>query len=285
MQKNIKFTKMHGLGNDFVMLENEEFLKSGMTYSELSKKLCDRRFGIGADGIIVINPEEMRTSDADIAWMYYNSDGTPAQMCGNGMRCFAKYVYEKGHIKKKQFKVNTFAGIKIPEILANGEIKVNMGAPFLKPQEIPFKGDSALNFEIKAGDKTFKANAVSMGNPHCLIFSDDDTEELAINYGPIIEKHELFPEKTNVEFIKVLSRSNIKIDVWERGCGITQACGTGACASVVASILNNLTDNCVKADLPGGSLTIEWQGSSENNNENVFMTGKAETVFWGEYML
>lgn len=285
MSKTIKFTKMQGLGNDFVIVENSEIENNNLKPAELAKKICDRNFGIGGDGLIIVNPSDLK-GDTDTSWRIFNSDGSEPQMCGNGIRCFAKYVYEKGIITKKKFTVLTLAGIIIPEIQANGEVKVDMGEPILEASKIPLAGitDSpVLNKPIEIKDKTFKFSAVSMGNPHCLIFTDEDSEKLAKTYGADIEVHKFFPEKTNVEFINVLSRNNIKINVWERGCGITLACGTGACASTVAAILNGYTDNTVYTDLPGGRLKIQWK--ENKNSNNVFMTGNSEFVFSGDYIL
>lgn len=279
----IKVTKMNGCGNDFVIIDKSEFDKTGLSMSDLAKKICDRNFGVGADGMIIPNLDS--SAETDIAWYFYNSDGSTAQMCGNGMRCFAKYVTDKGIIDKKRFSVMTGAGVISPEILDNGLIKVNMSKPILKPAKIPFGGDNILNFDIVAKDKTFKANAVSMGNPHCVIFTDDDVYEMAKTYGPELEKHELFPEKTNVEFIKIKSRSEIDFCVYERGCGITLACGTGACASVVAGVLNNLTDCKVKVNLLGGAVTIDWSGYETNKNSDIYLIGPANYNFYAEYIL
>lgn len=275
----IKFTKMQGLGNDFIVIDFEEYNKIDISKSDLAQRLCDRHFGIGADGIIIVNPN---TEKADISWFFYNSDGSIAQMCGNGMRCFAKYIYDKKLVSKTKFSVETKAGIIIPEIVDNETIKVNMSNPILNPVRIPSKTSTNLNFDIKAGDRFFNANAVSMGNPHCIIFTEEDTKKMALKYGPFIETHELFPEKTNVEFAKIISRKEITLDVWERGCGITLACGTGACATVVAAILNGLCDNAVKVNLPGGKLFIEWFGTAQNPEKDVFMSGDAKYVFTGE---
>lgn len=283
MTKTIKFTKMHGLGNDFIIVDDNEVQKFNLKYSELAVKMCDRNFGIGADGLIIVNPSDV-DADTDVKWRIFNSDGSEPQMCGNGIRCFAKYVLENGVIDKKKFSIWTLAGVITPEILDNGQIKVDMGEPILEAKKVPVNVeelDCVINYPIEVKDREFNITAVSMGNPHCIIFSDEDTALQAREYGPLIEKDELFPEKTNVEFVKVLSRDNIKIDVWERGCGITLACGTGACASTVAAILNELTDNKVKADLPGGSLYIEWDKTSNR----LFMTGSSEIVFFGEFLL
>lgn len=275
---SIKFTKMQGLGNDFVILENEEYKRTNMDISILSKKLCDRKFGIGADGLIVVSNE---VTDTDTAWYFYNSDGSEAQMCGNGMRCFARYMYDKKYIDKKKFSVQTKAGVIIPEIVSENEVRVDMNKPILEALKIPYGGKNVLNQDLIIEDKKFNINAVSMGNPHCIIFVDKNSSDLAMTYGPKIEISNLFPEKTNVEFVEIHAKDEITVNVWERGCGITLACGTGACACVVAGILNNLLERKVKVHLPGGDLLIEWSGDKENS---VFMTGSAEYSFTGEYI-
>ena len=277
----IKITKMQGCGNDFVILEHDEFLKMDMKMSEAAKKLCDRNFGVGADGLIIPN---LNTDDADIGWFFYNSDGSTAQMCGNGIRCFAKYVYNKGYVDKKEFSVNTLAGIIKPKILDDGQVRVNMSKPILESEKIPFLPANNLNYKMSVKNMIFEGNAVSMGNPHFVIFvsPEDDTLKFAKEFGPIIETSTEFPEKTNVEFIKILSRKKIELRVWERGCGITLACGTGACASVVAGILNGYIENSVDVELLGGTVHIDWEGSKEDTNHNVFMTGPAEYSFEAE---
>lgn len=284
-EDKIKFTKMNGLGNDFIIVDGEEISQKKLDYAELAKKMCDRNFGIGADGLIIVNPTDVK-ADTDLRWRIFNSDGSEPQMCGNGIRCFAKYVYKKGLINKKKFTVWTLAGTITPEILDNDEIKVNMGKPILETAKIPMaieNLDCTINYPLSLDDKEFDITAVSMGNPHCVIFTDDDSAMLARQYGSKIENNPIFPEKTNVEFVKIISRSNIKVDVWERGCGITLACGTGACASVVAAVINDFTDNKVQADLPGGSLVIEWDINTPESS--VFMTGKSEFICGGEYFL
>ena len=275
----INFTKMNGLGNDFIILDYEEYQKANKPMEELAIKLCDRHFGIGADGIFVVDPNIKNT---DAKWIFYNSDGTIPQMCGNGIRCFAKYLFDKGLVKKKEFSIETLAGTMIPKILDDGRIRVNMSKPILETAKIPVQSENNLNFNIKVSDREFIANTVSMGNPHCIIITEEDTKELAQKYGREIEINQLFPEKTNVEFIKIISRNEINLDVWERGCGITLACGTGACASVVAGILNGLLDNKVKVNLPGGVLEIEWEGTKDNPDYDVFMLGTADYSFTGQ---
>ncbi|MBR1754320.1 diaminopimelate epimerase [bacterium] len=275
----MKAVKMQGLGNDFVIVEKEEFEKTGLSMSELARKICDRNFGIGADGMII--PDFHSENGYDLGWYFYNNDGTTAQMCGNGIRCFAKYVYKNGFIKTKKMRVKTLAGIITPEILENGMIKVDMGKPVLECAKIPCTFKNNLNQKIKVSDREFNVNAVSMGNPHCVIFTEENPVESAKKYGAELEKNEFYPEKTNVEFAKIKSKTEIDMSVYERGCGMTLACGTGACAVTVASILNNLTDHAVKVNLAKGALNIEWSG---NPQDSVFMSGPAEFSFFAEYL-
>ena len=281
--KTIKLTKMQGCGNDFVIIDYPEYEKTGLKMSELAQKVCNRNFGVGADGMIIpkLNPEN---KEADISWYFYNSDGSTAQMCGNGMRCFAKYCIDNKLVDKKSFSVETLAGIIKPELLDNGLIKVNMGKPILENKKIPFWSENGEK-KLTALDREFEITPVSMGNPHCVIITDDDPMELAQKYGPTIEKHEFFPEKTNTEFVKVKSNMEIDMRVYERGCGITLACGTGACASVVACVLNNLTENKVKVNLLGGPVFVEWQGSKDDTEKDIFLIGSANYSFFAEYML
>lgn len=278
----IKFTKMNGLGNDFVILDYNEYKKANIPADKLALKLCNRNFSIGADGLIIVNPN---IDKADISWIFYNSDGSIAQMCGNGMRCFSRYVYDKKIINKKEFSVETKAGIIVPKIISENEVCVNMGIPILEPNKIPCKTKTNLNIPYTLNNKDFLLNTVSMGNPHCVIFVEKDSKELAYKYGSIIENDKLFPEKTNVEFVEILSKDEVIINVWERGCGITSACGTGACATVVAGILNDYLNNSIKVNLPGGTLKIEWNGSSTDIKHSVFMTGRADYSFFGETVI
>ena len=277
----IKITKMQGCGNDFVIIDYDEFQKFGLEMPEVAKKLCDRNFGVGADGLIIPNTN---TEDTDIGWYFYNSDGSTAQMCGNGMRCFAKYVYDKCLVDKKEFTVKTLAGIMKPKILEDGQIRVNMSKPILETEKIPFLPNHNLNYKISVKNRIFEGNAISMGNPHFVIFIKDDEDllSLAKEYGPEIELSAEFPEKTNVEFIKIKSYKKIELCVWERGCGITLACGTGACASVVAGVLNGYLENSVDVKLLGGTVNVTWNGTANNPDGDVFLTGPAEYVFEAE---
>lgn len=274
----VKITKMQGCGNDFVIIDYNEYEKTGLPMETLAKKICDRNFGVGADGLIIPKTD---TSDTDIGWYFFNSDGSTAQMCGNGMRCFAKYAYDNKLVNKKEFSVQTLAGVIKPKLLDDGFVRVNMGNPILEHAKIPFRG---LNTVIVNG-REFDIFPVSMGNPHCIIFTDEDPMPLAQNYGPFIEKHEFFPEKTNTEFVRIISPAEMDMRVFERGCGITLACGTGACASVVAAVLNNLTENRVKVNLLGGSVFVEWQGSQANPHKDVFLIGPADYSFFADYIL
>lgn len=279
----IKLTKMQGCGNDFILIDLDEYRKGlknnkWKDMSDSAKKLCDRNFGIGADGLIIPN---LDTEETDIGWFFYNSDGSTAQMCGNGMRCFAKYVYDKKLINRNTFSVKTLAGTIKPEILDNGMVKVNMSTPILDSEKIPFIPNNNLNYNISVKNRIFKGNAISMGNPHFVIFVNEDEDLLALakEYGPEIETSFEFPEKTNVEFVKIRTLKKIDLRVWERGCGITLACGTGACASVTAGVLNGYIENSVEVNLLGGTVHVEWDGNRDNPDKDIFLTGPAEYVF------
>ena len=273
---------MHGLGNDFILIDCiNKSLGDSSFLSYLAKKLCDRNFGIGADGLILILP----SSKAEIQMRIFNYDGSEAQMCGNGIRCFAKYAYENKLVSKNKFTVETLAGIITPKLIFQDKeisgIKVDMGTPKLKRREIPMEGEdtsTVMDEVLKINtEQTFKITCVSMGNPHCIIFVDDVQSIPIDEIGPKIENHPLFPEKTNVEFIQVLNRKEINFRVWERGVGETLACGTGACAALVAAVLNKKTDRKATIHLPGGDLNIQWA-----DDGYVYMTGPAELVFRGE---
>jgi len=279
----IKITKMQGCGNDFIIMNYEEYKIGEMenrwsTMSEAAKQLCNRNFGVGADGFIVPNTD---VRDADIGWFFYNSDGTTAQMCGNGIRCFAKYVFDKGLVKNDEFTVNTLAGIITPKLMYDGQVRVNMSKPILESPKIPFVPSNNFNYKISVKDRIFEGNAISMGNPHFVIFvnKEENLLELAKEYGPIIEKSSEFPEKTNVEFAKIISDEKIELQVWERGCGITLACGTGACATVVAGVIDGLVEHSVDVKLLGGTVHIDWPGNKFAPFFDVNMIGPAEYVF------
>ncbi|MBF0211209.1 MAG: diaminopimelate epimerase, partial [Desulfamplus sp.] len=279
----ILFEKMEGLGNDFIILDdrsgNIATLKGG--YPELAKLLCSRHFGVGADGIILI----LNSSKEDIGFRIFNCDGSEAQMCGNGMRCFAKYLFENKIINKKKITVETAAGRVIPEVITDeaGKVKsvcVDMGEPVLNPAKIPFtmaEAIDAVNIPLDVNGKIFNITAVSMGNPHAVIFVDDVNSTPVELYGREIENHPNFPEKTNVEFIEIIDRLQMNMRVWERGAGETLACGTGACAAMVAASLNGKCAKKVKIHLKGGTLDIEWRES----DNHLYKTGPANSVFKG----
>ena len=275
----MKFTKMQGLGNDYVYVNGfEERIENP---SEMAVKVSNRNFGVGSDGLILINPSEK----ADFEMEMYNADGSRGEMCGNGIRCVAKYVYDFKLTDKDVITVETLSGIKTLKLnVENGKVKtvrVNMGAPILECDKVPVKYDDEkmINKPVKVDGKTFNITCVSMGNPHAVTFIND-TDNLEIEkIGPKFENNEIFPDKVNTEFIQIIDKKTVKMRVWERGSGETFACGTGACASVVASVLNRLTENKVTVKLLGGELEIEY-----NQDENtVYMTGPARVVFTGEY--
>lgn len=272
------FVKMHGLGNDFICLDHF-LLPEQVDYSETAVSYCHRQFGIGADGLIVI----LASDKADARMRIFNPDGTEPEMCGNGIRCFARYVYDCGYVKKDKLTVETLAGIlQVHLEIYNGEVTgvtVNMGEPCLDPRKIPVMAgtDTALDQKLMANSLEFAFSAVSMGNPHCVIFVDDLEMLPFESLGPIIEKHTLFPKKTNVEFVRVDNLQEITVKVWERGAGPTLACGTGACASVVAAVLAGKTERNVTVHLPGGDLKIAW-----NTDNHIAMTGPAVYVFQGK---
>ncbi|MDO4976167.1 MAG: diaminopimelate epimerase [Eubacteriales bacterium] len=273
----MKFTKMHGIGNDYVYVNC--FEETVENPSELSKFVSDRHFGVGSDGLIMICPSEV----ADFQMVMYNADGSQAEMCGNGIRCVGKYVYDYGLTDKTEFDVETLAGIKhLVLTVEDGKaklIKVNMGSPILEAEKIPViaKQSPVINEPIEVCGKTYEMTCVSMGNPHAIVFMDD-VKNLDIEaVGPHFENHPVFPRRVNTEFVEVLDRKTVNMRVWERGAAETWACGTGACATAVACILNGLTDDEITIHLLGGDLQIRW-----DREENlVYMTGSATTVFDG----
>ena len=278
----MKFTKMQGLGNDYIYINCTKGYESIENPGELSKKLSDRHFGIGGDGIILICDSDL----ADFKMRMFNKDGSESEMCGNGIRCVGKYVYDFGLTKKNNITIETLAGIKYLKLnISKGKVEsvcVDMGEPILEPNKIPLKCDNNKNIiELNLLDNKFIFHCVSMGNPHAITVIDDIKNFDVNKFGKLVESDYHFPKKTNVEFIQILDTNNIKMRVFERGSGETLACGTGACASVVSCVLNGLTERKVKVNLLGGFLDIEY---NESDN-HVYMTGPAVTVFKGEIEL
>lgn len=279
----MKFTKMHGCGNDYIYVDGSKEQIPAEDKPELVKRLSDRHFGIGGDGVIFINPSK----EADFEMEMYNMDGTRAEMCGNGIRCVAKYVHDKGLIDQRNISIVSCGKVKYLELnVENGKVstvKVNMGSPILRASDIPVVADSeeVIAERIEVGEEIYEMTCVSMGNPHAVVFLEDVASLPIEKIGPLFENHVRFPKRTNIEFVKVLDSETIEMRVWERGTGETLACGTGACASVVACILNGLTGEQVTVKLLGGNLQIRW-----DRDENlVYMTGSATTVFEGEIEL
>jgi diaminopimelate epimerase len=276
----IPFTKMHGTGNDFVLVELPHL--GEVPAPEFSIASSERRFGAGSDGLLVVEPSQ----SADTRMRMYNPDGSEA-MCGNGIRCFGKYVYEKGLVVKETMTVETIAGIKTLELeIADGivdSIRVDMGEPIFDRAQIPVSETEGevpvIDQEISVLDTVFKGTIVSMGNPHCVIFVDELVKEDVIRFGCEIEVHPFFPERVNVEFVKVLDRGRLEMNVFERGAGFTLSCGTGTCAAAVAAHLKGLTDDAVSITIPGGELHVEYADGGR-----VFMSGPAAYVYEGEFL-
>ena len=275
----IKFTKMHGLGNDYVYIDCTEEQKI-KNISSLAQFISNRHFGVGSDGLILICKSDI----ADFKMRMFNYDGTEAEMCGNGIRCVGKFVYDKGLTKKDNITVETLAGIKKLKFnIKEGNVEtveVDMGEPILEPYKIPVISEEAIvkNLKIKARENEFKFTCVSMGNQHAITIVDNTKDFNIEKYGPVLEKDEHFPRRANIEFIELVDKNNIKMRVWERGAGETLACGIGACASVVACALNGYIENEANVELLGGTLKIRW----DKENNHIYMTGPATTVFEGE---
>lgn len=276
----MKFTKMHGCGNDYIYVDGKNEKINPADKPGLAKRLSDRHFGVGGDGVIFINPSE----EADFEMEMYNADGSRAEMCGNGIRCVAKYVYDKGLTAKKKIRIVSAGEVKELSLAIQDKkvifVKVNMGAPAFLAEKIPVQSvhECVINEPILLLGREYRMTCVSMGNPHAVLFLED-LEGLAIEtLGYALENHDLFPNRTNAEFVKVMDKSTIEMRVWERGTGETLACGTGACAAVAACIANNLTEEQVTVKLAGGELEIFW----DREQNRMFMTGPAEFVFEGE---
>ena len=279
----LKFTKYHGLGNDFILIDNRHQSEPLIT-PEQAIELCDRNFGIGADGVIFALPG---TSTTDYTMRIFNSDGSEPQMCGNGIRCLAKFIAQLENRQEitspVRYKIDTLAGVITPQLQPDGQVKVDMGLPRLTAKEIPTTlataEEKVVNIPLEVAGQSWNVTCVSMGNPHCITFVEDVATIKLSEIGPLFEHHSVFPERTNTEFIQVVNRNYLKMRVWERGAGATLACGTGACASVVAGVLTGNCDSVVKVELPGGCLDIEWS----NQDQHLYMTGPAQQVFTGEY--
>ena len=272
----ISFTKMHGIGNDFVMVADPD---DAMSFSaEQVRAICDRRFGVGADGVIRVAPG---TEGGELFMDYVNSDGSIGEMCGNGIRCVAVFARTHGLSTATEIKIETRAGLKVVTVLEDSMVRVDMGAPIFEADEIPVRWDGdVLHVSLESGGTTFDAAAVSMGNPHAVIFAESPEDvDLAV-VGPALEHHPAFPNKTNVEFLRVDSEDHVTMRVWERGSGETLACGTGACAVGVIGRLLGGTKEKVTVSLPGGDLLIEWDGSLDRSAP-VFMTGPVTRTFDG----
>lgn len=275
----MRFTKMHGLGNDFIII-NALHGTDIAGKAAFARAACDRRFGIGADGLVLILP----SAAGDFRMRIFNPDGSEPEMCGNAIRCVAKYLYERRLTEKKVIGVETLAGIMAPEVLAGPDgkvtgVRVDMGTPRLERGRIPMRGapGRVISEPLAVGSSVLPVTAVSMGNPHCVVFVPDVEQVDLETLGPAIEKHPAFPARTNVEFVSVVDPGWVRVRVWERGAGPTPACGTGACAVTVAGVLTGNTARRVNVDLPGGTLDIEWA-----RNGHVYMTGPAVEVFEGE---
>ena len=275
----MKFSKWQGCGNDFVLINCLQ--DKVADYAAFAPEVCDRHYGVGADGILVVEP----SSKADFRMRIFNTDGSEAEMCGNGIRCFARYLYDFHLTDKKEFTVETGAGVLVPRLIFEGDtvsgVRVDMGEPILEGDEIPVKGfghSHVVNETLTVKGKDYAMTCVSMGNPHCVIYVDDAEGFPIHELGSSFEHHPAFPRKTNTEFVEVKDRGHVRMRVWERGAAVTLACGTGSCATAVAGVLTGRTDRSVEVQLDGGTLHVEWDEASNH----VFMTGPAELVFTGE---
>lgn len=274
----IGFTKYHGLGNDFILVDNRAAAEPVLT-PEQAIKLCDRHFGVGADGVIFALPGE---DAADYTMRIFNSDGSEPEMCGNGIRCLARFIADLENVTQpRAYRIHTLAGIMTPQLETSGMVTVDMGEPRLLAAEIPTTlgqpDGKVINYPLEVAGNTWDVTCVSMGNPHCITFVEDVAAIPLESLGPQFETHPAFPKKINTEFIQVVRSDYLKMRVWERGAGITLACGTGACASLVAAALTGRSDRRATIELPGGGLQIEWDAS----NNHLYMTGPAEKVFDG----
>lgn len=279
----IEFTKYHGLGNDFILIDNRHS-ETPCLSAQQAMRMCDRHFGVGADGVIFALPGQ---AGADYSMHIFNSDGSEPEMCGNGIRCLAQFLAALEELSEQQlphaYSIYTGAGIVTPQLLTEGQVRVDMGLPQLKAAEIPTTlgtpNEKVVDRKLEVAGQTWRVTCVSMGNPHCITFVEDADAITLSQIGPHFEHHPAFPRRTNTEFIEVMQPDYLKMRVWERGAGATLACGTGACAAVVAGFLTGRSDRACKVELPGGLLEIEWSST----DQRLYMTGPTEWVFTGVY--
>ncbi|RMG41764.1 MAG: diaminopimelate epimerase [Planctomycetota bacterium] len=278
----MRFTKMHGAGNDYVYVDcfRERVPQRQEELAGLARRISDRHFGVGSDGLILICPSER----ADVRMRMFNADGSESEMCGNGVRCVAKYAYDHGLCRRETMRVETGRGVLTLELQIEGgkvrRVRVDMGPPILQSSRIPtnLPGDPPVEAPLEVDGRTLSVTCVSMGNPHCVTFVDELTDHLVLGMGPKVERHAAFPNRVNAEFVQVVRPDEVRVRVWERGTGETLACGTGACAVAVAGVLAGRTERRIVAHLPGGDLELEW-----SDGGSVLMTGPAEEVFTGEW--
>jgi diaminopimelate epimerase len=278
----LKFTKMQGAGNDFVVLDGVS--RPLNIRPQHARRIADRHFGVGCDQILLV--EKSQRSDADFRYRIWNSDGGEVEQCGNGARCFVRFVHDKGLTKGTEIRVETLSGIIAPRLEADGQVSVDMGAPRFEPDQVPFDASGlkrvGMRWQLEIASRGIELAVLSMGNPHAVqTVADVETAPVA-SEGPLIERHPRFPKRTNAGYMQIVNRSSVRLRVWERGAGETLACGTGACAAVVAGIREGLLDDTVSVETRGGRLTIRWAGGENDPNGSVWMTGPAATVFEGE---
>ena len=280
----LKFTKMQGVGNDFVVVDG---VSRGIEITpERARRIADRHFGVGCDQVLLVEKSQLK--DVDFHYRIWNADGGEVEQCGNGARCFVRFVHDKGLTKKKEIRVETLSGVIVPRLEADGQVSVDMGTPIFEPDRVPFDArglqpvQGGKRWPLDVAGRTVQAAVLSMGNPHAVQTVADVDSAPVTTEGPLIERHPRFPRRVNAGYMQVLDRARIRLRVWERGAGETLACGTGACAAVVAGIREGLLDDSVQVDTRGGQLTIRWTGGENNLNCAVWMTGPAVAVFEGE---
>jgi len=280
----LKFTKMQGIGNDFVVIDG--IRQRTEINAQLVRRFADRHFGIGCDQVLLVEPPQR--DDADFRYRIWNSDGGEVEQCGNGARCFVRFVHDAGLTKKKEIRVETLSGVIVPRLEADGQVTVDMGTPEFEPERVPFDGhglapvQGGKRWPIEVAGRVLEVAVLSMGNPHAVQTVADIDAAPVTNEGPLIEHHPRFPHRVNAGYMQVLQRGRIRLRVWERGAGETLACGTGACAAVVAGAREGLLDGSVEVETRGGRLTIRWAGGENDPKGAVWMTGPAATVFEGE---